>query len=1291
MRAETYYFKQYQVQDGLSNNIVNCSLQDSHGFMWFGTRDGLNRFDGYTFRVFRDVFEQSEPVGSSNIQDIAMDKKGNLWVGTYNGLYKYDEHAESFELVLFSSNMRASNLIFSAKDDLWLILNGRLVKYNEQLDSYQTYAIPDNASITSFCLSPMEAIWITFSNGMLYKFNDESGDFTGYDLFAHSANYSLKRLTKVYSTEAGNKLFVGTLTQGAKMFDIQSGTYIDIQSEEVEKYDISIRDFIQVSPDVIWIGTEIGLYIYHISTDTYTSVKKRPYDPYSLSTNILSTFCRDKEKGLWIGTYSGGVNYYSDFNAFEKYYAYPGDNNTIQGELVHDICTDQYDNLWIATEDAGLNKLDSKTGKFKFFRPQQDKSSISRINIQGLVIDGDKLWVGSLTGVDLMDVVTERVVKHYQLGETSTVVVMKKLPNGMLLVGTSNGMYIFNKASEHFDFLPIFPANHRIQSIFEDHAGVIWVGMVDNGVFFYNPTDESSGYFEPDSFVTTSQKTINDIFEDDEHNLWFTSLGGVKKYDRATATFTNYTTANGMPANTTFRILTDETKKMWISTSKGLVCLDPKTGEIRTYTHEHGIIIDQFNYNSAWKDKYGQMYFGMVKGMIRFKPDELKVYEDNIHVFLTSMTILDKKGQTSFPVSFKDKIVLSSDQSTFKIEFSALSYFAPTITEYAFCMEGLTNTWTYTKGYSSAYYTKLAPGNYTFKIQGANISGIWNEHPTILKITIQPPWWSSLLAKSIYGLIFVGICIGCFNFINQQNKKKTVHRMKTFENEKEKELYQAKINFFINIAHEIRTPLTLIKSPLEKVMKSQDMPAEAQGYLTIVNKNANRLLELANQLLDFRKTELKGYSLNFVKTDVIWLIQDICERFKDTVEENNLSFEIKIDAVYQYAYVDEEACTKIITNLLSNAFKYAQTSIFLSLSFQEKDGWFILEVGNDGETVADDIKEKIFEPFFRGENAEHKPGTGLGLPLAKSLSEMHKGSLTLVSTEPFTIFRLCLPVNQPYSIQLSEDESPVVVTQQLEVNIIDRSRPTILIVEDNREMRTFVSKESTVLYNSIIAYNGKEALEALKQYSVQLIVSDIMMPVMDGISLLKVVKHTLEYSHIPVILLTAKNTIQSRLEGLELGADAYIEKPFSIDLLLAQIANLLANRENIRTSYSHSPIAHMKSMAYTKADENFLDRLNDIIIAHISNINFDVDMIADLMNLSRPTLYRKISALSNLSPNELIRIARLKKAVELIDQNKLRIYEISEAVGFKSQSYFSRSFIKQFGMSPSQYAKDRNR
>lgn len=1284
-----YYFNHYQVSDGLSNNIINCIHQDRHGFMWFGTRDGLNRFDGYSFRVFRNNPDEFQSIGSSYIVGMAEDKEGVLWIGTYNGIFKYNGNDETFEQIPFSNGMRATDLAFDPNGDLWLFLNNRLVKYTPGLDTFQPYTLPDNGTPTSFCFSPQGSIWITLSNGMLYELTIENGDLKGYDLFANSSQASIRNLTKAYANPTGEHIYIGTSIYGAKIFDVRTNTYRDILQEEVKKNELTVQGFLQTSDDEVWIASESGLFIYIPSTGAYTLIQKRPFDPYSLSTNSLYHLYRDHENGIWIGTYAGGINYYSAFQPFEKYYAYPA-KHVMKGDLVHDICTDQYGNLWIGTEDAGVNKLDIKTGKYTNFYPSEEPYSISRSNIHGLVADGDHLWIGSLNGIDLLHIPTGKVVKRYELPESCHIVIMKKLPGGMLLAGTAKGVYAYDEENDKFGLLPQSPINDRIQSILEDHRGRIWIGTASVGLFYYDPLTGEHESCKIDSVTSFSDNVINDIVEDQHHNLWFATFAGVKKYNPQTGELILYDMKKGMPSNTTFKILQDSYNTMWISTANGLVNLQPDNGNIRIFTQDHGLITNQFNYNSAWKDDTGKMYFGMVKGMIGFRPEEIQMINRKAKVYLTKMKIFDKTTGTNipaFPISFTNHVQLRHDQSTFSIDFSSLSYIAPNITEYAFRMEGLDNNWNYLKNAHTAYYTKLSPGKYTFEVKGANVSGIWNDETTELHITVNPPWWKSTIACFIYLLLFIALCYIVIRYVIQRNRLRIERSIKQFEDKKEKELYQAKINFFINVAHEIRTPLTLIKSPLEKVMNNTKIPGDAQSYLYTIEKNAQRLLSLVNQLLDFRKTELEGYQLSFIRLDIIEILEDICTRFKDTAEQQGKSFEIHYHIKKQEIYADKEACTKIISNLLTNALKYASSRIIISLD--SKDNTFLLEVSNDGQIIPSEITEKIFEPFFRGESSEHQPGTGLGLPLARSLAEMHRGSLELTANEnnTYNTFRLTLPVSQPNSIYFSDEDVQTGKNIHNQNYKLEPDRPTILIVEDNEEMLDFIAQEVNSFYNVRTAIHGESALCLLKDSSVQLIISDIMMPVMNGFELLRKVKTDIEYSHIPVILLTARNTNQSRLEGLELGADAYIDKPFSMDILIAQITNLLNNRNNIRKFYFNSPIANIKSMAYSKADENFLERLNNIIIEHMGDMDLDVDTIAGKMNMSRPTLYRKINAISNLTPKDLIRITRLKRAAELMTQGEFKIYEIAETVGFTSQSYFSKAFSKQFGMSPTEYLK----
>ena len=1282
LSADTPHFITYDIEDGLCNNYISCCAQDAYGFMWFGTRTGLNKFNSKTFYTFT---EQSLLV-SNNIYDIEKSPTGEMWVGTDAGLQKYNYQTMSFTLIDFTKGIGCHSLQFDQKGNLWILLyKGSLIKYNEKDGTHANYMYKDGESITAFYVTPRNEIWAATAKGDIVYMDEK------YNELIPTGIAPIKDVSAMWVSPEDSLLLVGTIDNGIKRIDLQDKTSKDILHWQKES-PLYTRKITRINDDQVWIGTFNGIYVYNIHSNAITSIRQNQSNPYSLSSNAVQDIFADDDNGIWICTDNSGINYKPPYTEFEWNYEIAG-QNSIKGNVIHDICIDQNNNIWIGTEDAGINKYDRRNRTFKTFNHH---NNLSQNCIHGLTAIDDRLWIGThANGIDVMDLRTERIIKHYNLPANNPtslydlIVYLYQTRDKQLYVATNQGVYRFNAAKDLFEQLDQFPNNCRIQTLFEDHEGVIWAGTSSEGLYYYNPANNSHGEFKLAPTGMNRNASINHIYEDKQHNLWFATGEGVKKYDRSTRQISHYSTDKGMPSAVTFRIEEDDNGHLWISTANGLACLDPMCDIVTVFKKEHGLISNQFNYNSSLRAPDGTLLFGSLKGMISFCPNDIQdfsvrpqTYISHISYNTPTQNILKRED-----ITLKEKIRLNYNQSTFHIDYIALNYQAPNLTRYAYRMEGLSKEWTEVIGENTIYFTKLPPGTYTFMLKAANISGIWGD-PVTLQITILPPWWFSTWTKILYVVIFIGSTVLLLLFVARRNKKKMLQMMKDFENAKEKELYKAKINFFINIAHEIRTPLTLIKTPLEQLAKDTGLSAAAKNYISTINKNTDRLLNLVNQLLDFRKTEIKGYKLNFVQIDIIYLIHEIYDYFHDTVERKSLRLDIESNKDTFYAFVDKEACTKILSNLLSNAIKYARSIIIIRFQAYDNDQ-FTIEVINDGEKISDENKEKIFEPFFRSNPNAHI-GTGLGLPLARSLAEMHDGTLELLESMPgYTTFRITLPVNHPQSLHLQDEINKNLDTKpEVQPYTTHKSSPTILIVEDNKEMLHFIAREINVYYNIATAQNGKEAIACLKECSIQLIISDIMMPLMDGLALLKAVKSDLEFSHIPVILLTSQNTLRSHIDGLEQGADAYIDKPFSMELLLTQVSNLLTNRDKMRAYYFNSPIANIKSIAYTKTDEKFLKKLNEIINNHISDVNLDVDMIADLMNLSRPTLYRKISTISNLTPNELIKVTRLKKAAELIVQGEMKIYEIAEAVGFKSQPYFSQSFSKQFNMTPSQYAKE---
>jgi signal transduction histidine kinase/ligand-binding sensor domain-containing protein/DNA-binding response OmpR family regulator len=1183
-----------------------------------------------------------------------------------------------------------------------------LYSYEPKSKKIKSYRLDSKANtVSSIAISGDNTIWVSTTSALLKKYISVCDSFITVSTLKYPDSRQNIRFEKILSLQDGN-LLVGTLTRGVKIFDINQKTFRDIICLNPDKTDIFVRDFMQMSENEYWIATETGIYIYNAKEHSIQRLKKEYDDPYSISDNVILTFCKDREGGLWIGTYFGGLNYYpKQFTTFQKYfpeYSKP----SMSGNAIHEICKDQYGDLWVGTEDGGLNKIDLVKNKYTSFKPTGEKTSIAYHNIHGLLASGDSLWVGTfMHGLDILNIKTGKVIRHYEAGpgpgdfKNNFIVTLFKTRSGEILIGTQNGLFRYNPLSDDFSAVPNFDT--QVQALWEDEQGIIWVCTRGNGVIYFNPATKERGslLYNTKNANTLSSNYVNGLFEDRKKNLWFATDGGLCKFRKDIKKFTRYTTRNGLPDNLIFRILEDGKGNLFFSTSKGLVCFNPVNENIKTFTKSNGLMSDQFNYNSSFKDSDGQMFFGSVKGLISFRPDEFLRNAGIPPVYITGIEVNNHEISANVPGSplkesiiFTKAISLPYDKSTLIFDFAALSYTVPEMNEYAYKMENLDKDWTYLKKNRKAYYTKLPPGNYTFKVKGSNSSGIWNQQEARIEIQIFPPFWQTIWAYLLYLFFFSGIAYVLIkNYFNRAVEKNR-RRYELLEMEKEREIYHSKIEFFTNIAHEIRTPLTLIKMPLDKLIRNKASIDEMNINLKTMEKNTKRLIDLTNQLLDFRNTEMDKFSLNFVKTDISELLMETHSSFQLAAEQKNLGFKLELPGIPLHAYVDPEAVKKILSNLFNNAIKYAESRVIIRLkNFSSEDKLFTVLIQNDGFLIQDDFKEKIFEPFYRIKETDKQPGNGIGLPLSRSLAELHKGVLELSKPEGgMNVFVLILPIHQEKEFKLLAEEpmpvsEPVPIIEKEEFNT--NLKPEILLVEDNKEILEFICKEISPEYMIRKALNGTEALEILKEGAIQLIISDIMMPVMDGLELCKRVKTNLEYSHIPIILLTARNSLHAKIEGLEVGADAYIEKPFDFEHLTAQISNLLMNRNKIKEYFASSPFAHIKTIGYTKTDKNFLEKLNQAIDENLTNMDIDVEQLSKLMNMSRPTFYRKIKALSNMTPHELIHITRLKKAAELLCEGSYKVYEVAGMVGYSLQSNFARDFHKQFGLTPTEYMNNR--
>jgi len=1014
--AQPYYFRHYQVENGLSNNTVYFISQDSKGFMWFATKDGLNRFDGFHFKVFRiNSAEDEKHLATDYIFCILPGKDGMLWVGAQRGLYKFNPQKERLEPFI-DSLANIYDITFDSTGQLWFISSNTICRYNFKTSSLKQFYPSEYFSATSICLSKDGGIWASTDNGFLEKYNANKETFTGFDMFSHSTSPASKWIQKIHPGN-NNSIFIGTNSQGLKIFNTASSTYEDILTYNPDKTTIFVRDILQTSENEYWFATESGIFIYNTDTKNFTNLKKKFLDPYSLSDNAIYALCKDSEGNIWSGTFFGGVNYYAKQNAaFRKYFP-DNTENAISGNAVREICKDKYGNLWIGTEDGGLNEINNATNKLIRFKPSGEKTSIAYSNIHGLLADGDDLWIGTFEhGIDLMDIRTGKIIKHFVAGpgkkelKSNFALCFIRTKSGEILIGTSNGLYYYNPKKIEFERPAEIPGNLFVTSIIEDHNKIIWVGTNNRGAYWFDPVTHKTGHIQNELHNKNclSNNSINDIYEDSYNSIWFsTEGGGLCKLSSDRKKFTLYTINDGMPANFIFKVLEDNKKNLWASTSRGLVNFGPNFQNITVYTQANGLLNNQFNYHSGYKDKDGRLYFGSAKGMISFTPEDLLKSSFIPPVYITGLQVYNVELRTDKDSSVlkksivcTDKITLPYYQSTISIDFAALSYISPEMTEYKYKLEGLDKEWTSIKTNRKVYFTNLSPGKYIFKIK-AGANDLWSKDEKQLIIQIKPPIWATGWAYLLYTILVILILYYLIsNYHKRQHEKK------------EKEIYESKIDFFTNVAHEIRTPLTLIKGPVENLLeKKYEMP-DIKEDLACLDRNTNRLINLVSQILDFRHTEIKSFTLDFTKVNVNEILRETYLSFKIMARKRKLEYELMLPSFEVYALADSEALQKIFSNLIGNAVKYADKKVIIKLYDLQKDGdSFIIEFENDGYIIEKEFEEKIFEPFYRIKETNHQKGTGIGLTLAKSLVELHKGNLNLKFIKKgVNIFVLTLPI-----------------------------------------------------------------------------------------------------------------------------------------------------------------------------------------------------------------------------------------------------------------------------------------
>lgn len=1312
--AESRYFTRITSNDGLSENCVKSIVQDHLGFIWFGTRNGLNR---YTYGSIKHYYVDDlvKKQSNHNISALFEDADYNMWIGTDKGVYLYNPYTEQFSHFDAMTDKGekiqnwVSQIVADSVGNIWVVVpNQGAFRYNMKSGSLKMFRTAKDGGTTqhcntqSMCVRRNGEVWIGTNGAGLYWYDAKSDRLVKQQI-ADDGGHSLAGKDIFAMCEYGEWLVVGEHEGKLMKYNPLTNTLKEVDAPNVH-YKV-IRSLAS-DGDELFVGTQDGLFVINEVNGTEIQIKENDILPFSLSDNMIYSLFLDRNKGLWVGTMMSGACYMPRRGmVFSNYLPMCGPHS-LSSKRIREMQPDSDGNVWIANEEGGIDIFHPKTRTFDNIVSAVYKGGSNRL---ALMVDGEQVWSGIFkNGLDIINIKTHSV-RHYTPAELGlknegSVSSLLKDSKGNIWLGTLGGLYMHSGNMRFTKVSTI--ADVSVEDMVEDRNGNIWVATGGLGVFCVNPqTMRNVQYLaENGKENTISSNAVTSISVDHSGNLWFsTDRGGICKYDINSGRFTSYSKDDGLPDDVAYKILEDRHYYLWFGTDNGLVRFKPETKEVTVYKSNNGLLGNQYNYKSAVIASDGSFLFGGPHGLVAFDPLLANTEMGDRKVYITNLCINNQEvrpepnGILTSNILYTKEVKIPHYISNFSLDFASLYFSGIESCVYEYKLEGVDSEWNITSSGQSTTYSQLSPGKYIFKVRTMGDKN----NVTELVISVLPPWWATTWAFIIYLFAAMAVVYVVWRKIQKRQKREMEERQNRFVEEKNQELLKAKISFFTDITHEIRTPLTLINGSMENIGKIVSWDddghiSDSKAFrknIDAIAKNCKRLLNLTNQLLDFRKIDNNGITLNFVNFNICDMMKDIVSRFEPTINRMNkaISLDLADDDIIIAA--DLEAVTKIVSNLLNNARKYSET--FIQVTVKISGEQLELRVTNDGNKIPQEKAEEIFKPFVQLDESHTIPGSGLGLPMARSLAEMHNGSLSVNIASEYNEFVLVLPMKQEHvidtgteSVAFSQENfaDDVISDEPQGIRKSERKDCSVLIVEDNHEVMQMVADNLREHYNVLTAYNGDEGLKVMHREHVDIVISDVMMPVMDGFEMCRQIKSDIEISHIPVILLTARQALESRIGGLRAGADAYIEKPFSFEHLHAQIETLIANRKREREGFVHKPYLPVQNSAVNKQEEEFLSRISNLIAKNIKQPEFNVEQLAAEMCMSRSSLHRKIKEVSNQTPIDFIRLIRLKKAAELIKEHGYRSSEVCEMVGISSPSYFIKLFQKQFGMTPKQFA-----
>ena len=1346
-------FSRITTEHGLSHVNVTCILQDHLDYMWFGTNDGLNRYDGYELSVYSHNYGDETGLKSSKIFDIYEDSQMRLWVGSaQGGLALYNRTSDSFDSFFYSNsedNKLKSNSVFSIIEDkngnFWLGTDNGVCRLSRDFEEIRHFPLQNATTrskkrviVNDILIDYQGKVWFATGNNGLYYYHEELNECIQVVLEIEDGSFTDK-ISSFYEGDNG-RLLLAAGPEGLFEYNPVSGkmTVFSFSGELNKKPEV--KSIIEDTYGNYWFGTGSDgiVRMNKISRETQF-IKNRVFDNSSLSSNHIRCLYQSRDNTIWAGTANDGVSFHHPVHErFVHYQRIMGDEMSLQADLVNGFYELPDGRILIGTGRDGFSLFNSASGVFINEIPSLPDDISNIKTIVYMVGQDDALYAGTWnSGLLKFRIQNEKISFDKQYNEEFKGLTMLSAAiddYGYLWICTvQKGIVFFNtttgKLEQHPSYLSYrfnFSSIGRIVHIINSSKG-IWLATSGNGIYHVTGTSIRNYRSSQNDYYSLSNNLVNHVFEDSKGRVWVGTNNGLNMLSDSGFVKVDLNQVQG--SDFINAITEDDKGLIWVSTNKGLIGYDPDKLLVQQFTMKEGIGNLQFGEKAVLRTQDGTLLFGGNKGFTMFNPDKFvfnsyspNIYISDFYLFNERVDILNTPNASFSSEPEENSLILKHDTRVFGFQLVVLNYIHSKNNKYAYFLEGFDNSWNYIDDQRRITFTNLNPGNYTLYYKGANNDGVWSETRALI-IEILPPWWETTWFKIMIGIFIITFL---YLWIRKNNKQKVLLEAlvekRTRQLKQQNELLEAqktkleeademKTRFFTNVSHEFRTPITLMVAPLEDLIK-ETLPEKVKYKISLAHKNANSLLRLVNQVLTFRKIETDNLKVNLSHNNIEEFLSNVFELFKSLAEKRRINFVIERHAEYSKFWFDPYIFERILYNLLSNAFKYTASGGMVRFTYHVNKDGLDLRIEDTGPGISLDHLPFIFNRFYQIERPKESSvdGTGIGLNLTKSLIELHLGQISVESKSvkdgyanktTGTVFKIHIPNLVPdndinvkegqmdelsFTRSMIEDEGHITpLTSSNNDNPTDRKELKLLFVEDNVELRKYLANEFNEGFEILEAENGIDALEIAFKKQPDVIISDIMMPKMNGIDLCKQLKTNIQTSHIPLILLTADTEEVSQLNALKVGADDYIMKPYNQEILKARINNLLNNREILRNKFSSCSQVSAEEVSSNKTDQSFVNRTIAVIEENLNNESFSIELLAKELNISRSLLFKKIKILIDMSVNDFIFSIKIKKACQLLESGEHNISETSFKTGFKSVPHFSKKFTEITGMNPSEF------